>query len=192
MFKAEKAKNKPAGCTDAHGTDGYVSKSSPLIAFRGALDHAEAELILTQTLAEKEKALCEGAPARRYAQLIDDLQELLDLLRAVMSAEYRGTPLEDVKLFGYTLDELQERSHNATQYYGVPTMTRPSYEYGEIYARLNLVRTELRAVERKAVALLDNSTREDLLYILNRMSSADHVLMCRWLSEDLASKTKSV
>ena len=43
MFKAEKPKkNKPAGCTDAHGTDGYVSKSSPLIAFRGALDMSAA------------------------------------------------------------------------------------------------------------------------------------------------------
>lgn len=179
--------NKPQGYTHAHSSGELVLKSDPLILFRGALDHAEAEVILTQAQLADRLALEEGEAAAYTEQLIARLQELLDLLRAIMTAEYKGTPLEADTLFGYTLDELQERSHNAQDYYGVPTMTRPSYEYGETYARLNLIRTELRRVEEAAVALFLNEklvirNRPDILTVLNRLSSAAHVLMCEELA----------
>ena len=193
MFGAGKKKakpEKPVGMTDAHAGEEYVSKSSPLITFRGALDHAEAEIIVTQTLVARDLALQEGVSRVRSEETLRKLQDLLDTLRAVMAAEYRETELDEPKVFGHTLDELQERSHHAQEYYGVPTMTRPSYEYGEVYAHLNLVRTELRAVERAAVELFADpegeegaTTRPDLLKVLNRLSSAAHVLMCWWLSE---------
>ncbi|MBQ8469117.1 MAG: hypothetical protein IJ547_00795 [Clostridia bacterium] len=172
--------------TAAHGDDGYVRKDAPLVLFRGALDHAEAEVILTQALLQRQLTE-EPEPREKAEALVGYLQELLELLRAVMTAEYRGTPLVVETLFGYTLDELQERSHNAEQFYGVPTMTRPDFKYGETYARLNLLRTELRKVETTAVRLLVNdageTARPDLLHILNRLSSAAHVLMCWWISE---------
>ena len=177
--------------TDAYAGGTLVYKNDPLIVFRGALDRAEAEIIVTQTLLAKESALQEGDVKEYNERLIGRLQELLDLLRAIMTAEARGTPLEADSLFGYTLDELQDRSHNAMEYYGVPTMTRPSYEYGETYARLNLLRTELRQLEEKAVDLFLNPkvivrNRPDILNALNRLSSAAHVLMC----EDLAEQNK--
>ena len=37
----------------AHANDGYVPKDSALIVFRGALDHAEAEVLLTQTMVDR-------------------------------------------------------------------------------------------------------------------------------------------
>lgn len=173
--------------TAAHGSDGFIRKDDPLVLFRGALDHAEAEVILTQTLLRRQLDQARVKPNKKAEPLIGYLQELLEVLRAVMTAEYRGTSLEVETLFGYTLDELQERSHNAKTFYGVPTMTRPDYKYGETYARLNLLRTDLRKVETAAVRLLVSDsgepTRPDILHVLNRLSSAAHVLMCWWIGD---------
>ena len=41
---------KKAYETAAHANDGYVTKDAPLILFRGALDHCQAEIIITQTI----------------------------------------------------------------------------------------------------------------------------------------------
>ncbi|MBO7682641.1 MAG: hypothetical protein J6T17_07830 [Clostridia bacterium] len=178
---------KPEHMTSAHGED-LVLKNDPVIRFRGALDHAEAEVILTQALLQHELDIQEGKPSAYTEELIRRLQELLCTLRKVMTAEYSGDALNIDRLFGYTLDELQERSHNAKQYYGVATMTQPDFTYGETYARLNLIRTELRLVEVAAVELFcgeegKDPLRPDLLHLLNRLSSAVHCLMCRHLSE---------
>ena len=190
---------KKAYETAAHTGDGYVRKDDPLILFRGALDHAQAEIIVTQAMLDQEILFARSidpAIEASLKRLQNDLQELLDVLRDIMTAEYTGEPLKGVhsdssggtfRLFGLTLDELQEHSHNAEEHYGIPTMTRPDHRYGEVYAHLNLIRTELRQVESAGVRLfLDqagNASREDILYVLNRLSSAAHVLMCRHLSE---------
>ena len=190
---------KKAYETAAHTGDGYVRKDDPLILFRGALDHCQAEIIVTQAMLDQEILFARSidpAIEASLKRLQNDLQELVDILRDIMTAEYTGEPLKGVhsdgsggtfRLFGLTLDELQEHSHNAEEHYGVPTMTRPDHRYGEVYAHLNLIRTELRQVESAGVRLyLDqagNASREDILYVLNRLSSAAHVLMCRHLSE---------
>ncbi len=204
--------NKKAYETAAHANDGYVTKDAPLILFRGALDHAQAEIIVTQAMLDQEILFARSidpAIEASLKRLQNDLQELVDVLRDIMTAEYTGEPLKGIhsdgsggtfRLFGLTLDELQEHSHNAEEHYGIPTMTRPDHRYGEVYAHLNLIRTELRQVETAAVRLfLQNAAvssgddfeaeapvvpaRQDILYVLNRLSSAAHVLMCRHLSE---------
>ena len=204
--------NKKAYETAAHANDGYVTKDAPLILFRGALDHCQAEIIVTQTILDQELQFARGLDpyiGSSLRRLQNDLQDLLDVLRDIMTAEYTGEPLKGVepdgsggtlRLFGLTLDELQEHSHNAEEHYGIPTMTRPDHRYGEVYAHLNLIRTELRQVETAGVRLfLQNAAvssgedfeaeapvvpdRQDILYVLNRLSSAAHVLMCRHLSE---------
>ena len=203
---------KKAYETAAHGNDGYVTKDHPLILFRGALDHCQAEIIVTQAMLDQEILFARSidpAIEASLKRLQNDLQELVDVLRDIMTAEYTGEPLKGIhsdgsggtfRLFGLTLDELQEHSHNAEEHYGIPTMTRPDHRYGEVYAHLNLIRTELRQVETAAVRLfLQNAAvssgddfeaeapvvpaRQDILYVLNRLSSAAHVLMCRHLSE---------
>lgn len=189
--------------TAAHANDGYVSKDSALILFRGALDHCQAEIIVAQAALDQEILFARSIDPVREAnlkRLQNDLQELVDVLRDIMTAEYTGELLPGIepdgsggtfRLFGLTLDELQEHSHHAQEHYGVPTMTRPDHRYGEVYARLNLVRTELRQVESAAVRLFreqsdgEEPARPDLLYVLNRLSSAAHVLLCRHLSESL-------
>lgn len=204
--------NKKAYETAAHANDGYVTKDAPLILFRGALDHCQAEIIVTQAMLDQEILFARSidpAIEASLKRLQNDLQELVDVLRDIMTAEYTGEPLKGIhsdgsggtfRLFGLTLDELQEHSHNAEEHYGIPTMTRPDHRYGEVYAHLNLIRTELRQVETAAVRLfLQNAAvssgddfeaeapvvpaRQDILYVLNRLSSAAHVLMCRHLSE---------
>ena len=204
--------NKKAYETAAHANDGYVTKDAPLILFRGALDHAQAEIIVTQAMLDQEILFARSidpAIEASLKRLQNDLQELVDVLRDIMTAEYTGEPLKGIhsdgsggtfRLFGLTLDELQEHSHNAEEHYGIPTMTRPDHRYGEVYAHLNLIRTELRQVESAGVRLfLQNAAvssgddfeaeapvvpaRQDILYVLNRLSSAAHVLMCRHLSE---------
>ena len=223
--------------TAAHANDGYVTKDDALIVFRGALDHAQAEIIVAQAVLDQEVLFARSIdPVREtnLKRLQSELQELVDVLRDVMTAEYTGEPLPGIepdgsggtfRLFGLTLDELQEHSHHAQEHYGIPTMTRPDHRYGEVYARLNLIRTELRQVEvagvrlfreRAAIAAAEQAAiaaaeqagiaaaeeadnaeqtqnaqpgsqvepaRPDLLYVLNRLSSAAHVLMCRHLSE---------
>ena len=156
--------NKKAYETAAHANDGYVTKDAPLILFRGALDHCQAEIIVTQTILDQELQFARGLDpyiGSSLQRLQNDLQDLLDLLRDIMTAEYTGEPLKGVepdgsggtlRLFGLTLDELQEHSHNAEEHYGIPTMTRPDHRYGEVYAHLNLIRTELRQVESAGVA----------------------------------------
>ncbi|MBQ1528908.1 MAG: hypothetical protein IIZ76_01355 [Clostridia bacterium] len=216
--------NKKAYETAAHANDGYVTKDAPLILFRGALDHCQAEIIVTQAMLDQEILFARSIDPAIEASLKclqNDLQELVDVLRDIMTAEYTGEPLKGIhsdgsggtfRLFGLTLDELQEHSHNAEEHYGIPTMTRPDHRYGEVYAHLNLIRTELRQVESAAVRLfLQNAAvssgddfeaeapvvpdRQDILYVLNRLSSAAHVLMCRHLSElrpDIAGASYTV
>ena len=216
--------NKKAYETAAHANDGYVTKDAPLILFRGALDHCQAEIIVTQAMLDQEILFARSIDPAIEASLKrrqNDLQELVDVLRDIMTAEYTGEPLKGIhsdgsggtfRLFGLTLDELQEHSHNAEEHYGIPTMTRPDHRYGEVYAHLNLIRTELRQVETAAVRLfLQNAAvssgddfeaeapvvpaRQDILYVLNRLSSAAHVLMCRHLSElrpDIAGASYTV
>ena len=207
---------KKAYETAAHANDGYVTKDAPLILFRGALDHAQAEIIITQTILDQELQFARGLDpyiGSSLQRLQNDLQDLLDVLRDIMTAEYTGEPMEGVKsdgtggtlrLFGLTLDELQEHSHNAEEHYGIPTMTRPDHSFGEVYAHLNLIRTELRQVESAGVRLFlqeaaeagyKEPARADILYVLNRLSSAAHVLMCRHLSElrpDIAGASYTV
>ena len=215
---------KKAYETAAHTGDGYVRKDDPLILFRGALDHAQAEIIVTQAMLDQEILFARSidpAIEASLKRLQNDLQELVDVLRDIMTAEYTGEPLKGVRLdgsggtfrlFGLTLDELQEHSHHAEEHYGIPTMTRPDHRYGEVYAHLNLIRTELRQVESAGVRLFLQNTavssgedfeaeapvvpaRQDILYVLNRLSSAAHVLMCRHLSElrpDIAGASYTV
>ena len=208
--------NKKAYETAAHANDGYVTKDAPLILFRGALDHCQAEIIVTQAMLDQEILFARSidpAIEASLKRLQNDLQELVDVLRDIMTAEYTGEPLKGIhsdgsggtlRLFGLTLDELQEHSHNAEEHYGIPTMTRPDHRYGEVYAHLNLIRTELRQVESAAVRLFlqeaaeagyKEPARADILYVLNRLSSAAHVLMCRHLSElrpDIAGASYTV
>ena len=142
-----------------------VPKTHPRIAFRGAVDTLEAELILTQL----------AAP-----EISGKLEEVLALARKIIRCDVLKEPLEAGELCGLTEAEQRRRSHFPQEYYGIPHFM-PSAADGEAIARLNRARCAAREAElRSCEAFSDregNPTRIDILRGLNRMSSMLYILM---------------
>ena len=157
---------KPEHMTHLYG-DVLVPKTHPRIAFRGAMDTLEAELLLCQ----------QAAP-----NLQRDLQEILELARNLIRWEVMNEPVEQGKLCGLTEDQLRQHSHYPQAHYGQPHFM-PAAADGPVILQLNRVRCAARHAELMAVgAFTDengNPTREDLLRVLNRMSSMLYILMIR-------------
>lgn len=158
-----------------HGEGGkLVMKDDPLIAYRGKLDSAQAQVVFVQSLIAGEN----GCP-----NLLADLDDVLTTMREVMRAEVTGEPLRKETILGLTHAELRAQSHDPEGTFHVPMMYLPNYELGTAYAGLNLLRTTVREAEVMAVhAFRDGTTvtRPDLIETLNRLSSAMHILMCRY------------
>ena len=142
-----------------------VPKIHPRIAFRGAVDTLEAELILAQ-LAVPRSA--------------EKLEEVLSLVRQIIRCDVLEEPLKEIALCGLTESELRRRSHFPQEYYGIPHFM-PSAADGESIARLNRARCAAREAELLACdAFSDregNPTRPDILRAMNRISSMLYILM---------------
>lgn len=149
---------KPEHMTHLNG-DTLVPKTHPRIAFRGAMDTLESELLLC---------------AVELPHLQKPLGELLALARALVSCDVLETPVADKPLCGLSLEELRNRSHRPQDYYGQPHFM-PDISDGKAVLLLNRVRCVARRAERKAVAAMPH--REDMLRALNRMSSMLYILM---------------
>ncbi len=156
---------KPEHMTHLHG-DVLVLKTHPRIAFRGAMDTLEAELILCQLVADEKTNLA--------------LSEVLSFARLLLRCEVLGEPVPVGKLCGLTPEELRSHSHRPQDFYGQPHFM-PEAADGEIIARLNRCRTAAREAELRCVkAFLDencNPLRQDLLQAMNRLSSILYILM---------------
>ena len=142
-----------------------VSKLHPRIAFRGAMDTLEAELILAQL----------AAP-----DLVGQLEEVLELARNLIRWDVLEEPVNVQRLCGLTEDEQRARSHRPQEYYGQAHFM-PSAADGMAIARLNRARCAAREAELAAAnAFSDRDgipTRPDILRALNRMSSMLYILM---------------
>ena len=149
-----------------------VDKTHPRIAFRGALDTLEAELILCQLVLDKEFARQAG--------------EVLELARRIIRCDVLDEPLKSEKLCGLTEAEQRQHSHRPQDFYGQAHFM-PEYTDGEGIARLNRARCAARDAELKAVAAFrdvdGNPTRTDILKAMNRMSSMLYILMIRLKSK---------
>ena len=158
---------KPEYYTHLRG-DILVPKTHPIIAFRGAMDALQAQILLAQ-LAVPEA-------------IRKDLGEILDLARKIIAWDVLEEPAKAEKLCGLTQEEQRRHSHFPQEYYGQPHFM-PEYADGEAMLRLNAARCAAREAELAAVrAFVDLSgvcAREDLLQILNRMSSMLYILMIR-------------
>lgn len=173
--KQEHRPSKPEEMTSISG-DTLVLKDNPVIQYRGKLDSAQAQTVFVQSVLS-EKGCCKN--------LLADLDDLLETMREVMRAEVLGEPVRKVKIIGLTSEELREQSHEPEKYFGIKKMQPPSYESGTAYAGLNLIRTAVREAEVLAVHAFRNGNtveRKDIIETLNRLSSACHVLMCRYLA----------
>ena len=142
-----------------------VPKTHPRIAFRGAVDTLEAELILAQL----------AAP-----EMAGKLEEVLTLARKIIRCDVLEEPLEDASLCGLAEAELRRRSHFPQEYYGIPHFM-PSAADGKALARMNRARCAAREAELRACEAFSdregNPTRPDLLRAMNRMSSMLYILM---------------
>lgn len=157
---------KPEQMTHLYG-DVLVPKTHPRIAFRGAMDSLEAELVFCQFYCES---------IRR------ELGEILDLARMLIRCEVMEEPVPEGKLCGLTEEEQRRHSHRPQDYYGQAHFM-PGYADGENVVRLNKCRCMARNAELVAArAFIDGDgrvQREDILKALNRMSSMLYILMIR-------------
>lgn len=150
---------KPEHMTHLHG-DVLVPKDHPRIAFRGAVDALEAQILL-----------CGQALPR----LRPEMEQFLKQARYLIRAEVLSEPVETVKLCGLSPEELRSHSHRPQDFYGKPHFM-PDFDDGDVL-QLNRLRCAVRDAERLAVAAIPE--RRDILQVLNRMSSAVYILMIR-------------
>ena len=166
-FVEEKGEHR----THLHG-DVLVPKTHPRIAFRGAMDTLEAELMLCQLILVE--------PWRKQTG------EILDFARGLLRCEVLDEEVKQDRLCGLSAGEIRERSHRPQDFYGQAHFM-PSASDGEAILRLNRARCAARHAELMAVAAFTdregNPTRVDILQALNRMSSMLWILMIQLKKE---------
>lgn len=166
-------REKPEGMTHLRGNL-LVPKTHPRIAFRGKLDTLEAEIICLQVLAQdKEQPALSG-----------DLEDILRYVRQILAAEVKGSPLEELSLFGLSQEQLREMSHHVKAHFGIGHPV-PNSSMGEPAASLNLLRAHAREAELAAASAFSapgEPWREDIIQHLNRLSSGVYILLCRVVS----------
>ena len=144
--------------------------------FISELDSLESLFIVNQTILEEM-----GEPKT----LVDDLQDVLASIREIMRCDVLDEPFRRDYMIGLSHKELREHSHNPMKYYKVKQMLLPDHTLGKAYALLNQLRSAVRETEVAAAAAFHEGksyTREDIIEELNRMSSAMHILMCKYLA----------
>ena len=162
---------KPEHYTHLRGNI-LVPKTHPIIAFRGAMDSLQAELLLAQ----------QAAPEH----LRKDIGEILTLARNILRWDVLEEPAQLDKLCGLTPAQLRSHSHFPQDHYGQPHFM-PAYTDGPALLQLNRARCAARTAELAgALAFTDKNgvcLRGDLLQALNRMSSMLYILMIQLKAE---------
>ncbi|MEG0012775.1 MAG: cobalamin adenosyltransferase [Cellulosilyticaceae bacterium] len=170
-----KLEEKPEHMTHLRGNL-LVFKDHPRIAFRGKIDSLEAEILIVQILAEKEK----------MPKLISDLEEVLRFVRNLLRCEVSGEPVGEFKLQDLTAEELREHSHHPSKYYGMRHFL-PNYKTGEMVVALNKLRTLTRETELVAYKAFANeygqTDREDIIKAFNRLSSLFWIMMFKFMTD---------
>lgn len=166
------SEEKPEHLTHLNG-DTLVHKTHPRIAFRGAMDTLESELMLCQLILRE--------PMKKQ------LQEVLDFARYLLRCDVLEEKVERETLCGLDAQQLRSHSHRPQDFYGQPHFM-PEVTDGEEILRLNRCRCAAREAELKAVAAFTdregNPTRIDLLRAMNRLSSMIYILMIKQKSQN--------
>jgi ethanolamine utilization cobalamin adenosyltransferase len=177
-LKGEKLDAKPETLTHLYGNH-LTEKDNPVIVFRGKLDKLTAMILEAQIL---------GGENENHA-FVNDLREILEFARGLLPAEYKGTPVGEFRLLGFTSGDLRERSHHPEKYFGHPHLLTDC-SMGALSVRLNLLRTVTRETELAAVSAFkdeaapEKSRRPDIVEALNRLSALFYVLMFKYLPEN--------
>lgn len=153
---------KPENYTHLRGNI-LVPKTHPVIAFRGAIDALQAQLLLCQQAAPE--------PLR------GDIGEILALARNIIRWDVLQEPAVMDRLCGLTPHQIREHSHFPQKHYGIPHFM-PEATDSPLLLQLNVARCAARQTELLANhAFAEN--RQDLLQVLNRVSSMLYILMIR-------------
>lgn len=171
--KSGSGNQKPEHMTHLRGTE-LVPKSHPVIRYRGKLDTFEAHLL--SSILDAESA--------GFQELARDLQDLLDYSRQMMRAEVMNEPLAQIKIRGWSPQEIRERSHYVKKYYDINHFT-PQPGHGRLMVQLNFLRTQARELELAAIDAFYSDMkveREDILQALNRFSSLIYIFMAQLVS----------
>lgn len=162
--------HKPEYMTHLRGNR-LVFKDDQRIVFRGQVDRVQG-LILEIQWQLKETP---------YKALLKDIDELLTCFRKLLRAEVLEEAFEIETLFGLTDSELRAHSHDPHKHYGIQHFL-PDVAMGIEVVLLNKLRTEIRALELCAMKTFREGAevkRKDIIQVLNRLSSATYILMCR-------------
>ncbi len=165
---------KPEHMTHLYGNV-LVVKNHPRILFRGKLDSLQSLIVLAQV-----QLFADGKQ-----KLVDDLGNILDILREMMSCDVLEKEFKNETIIGLTHAELRERSHFPKKYFGIDQMILPDYTMGKDYALINQIRSAIRETEVAAASAFQEGTkctRRDIIQELNRLSSALHIMMCMYLA----------
>lgn len=155
-----------------------VPKNHPRILFRGKLDSLQALVVLDQVL------MVESGSSER---LLSDMGNILEILREIMRCDVLNEEFRNQRIIGLSHAELREHSHNPMKFYKIKQMLLPDYSMGKEYALLNQLRTAIRETEVAAATAFQEGgkyARMDLIEELNRLSSALHIMMCKYLAGD--------
>lgn len=172
---------KPEHMTQLAGNM-LVPKDHPRILFRGRLDSLQAAVVMAQA---------ELVQMREPEDLLADLQDILTGLMELMRCDVLDEPFTRNTIIGLTHAQLREHSHNPMKFYKIKAMVLPDYTFGKAYAILNWLRAAVRETETAAVQAFHDGTRYDRMDIiqeLNRMSSAMHIVMCKYMAGEYAQR----
>lgn len=171
--------NKPEHMTHLRGNV-LVFKDHPRIAFRGAIDSLEADIIVFQTMIENK-------------HLIEDLEEIIGFIRSLIRCEVADEPVGEFKLQGLDAGMLRDYSHHPSKYFGIRHFL-PTYKHGETVANLNKLRTKARKTELIAYKAFSDDYgrcfREDIIKALNRLSSLFWIMMFKCIKGDYGESAK--
>lgn len=173
--------DKPEHMTQLHGNM-LVEKNHPRIKYRGKLDSLQSEVILAQSMISANP---------NDKKVVDDLDDILIVLRELMKSEVLDMAFELETIIGLSHEELRERSHNPMKFYNIEFMKLPDYSMGSTYAWLNKIRASIRETEIVAIEAFKDKRqvgRVDIIEELNRLSSALHIMMCKYLAGEYSSK----
>lgn len=174
---------KPEYMSHLRGKD-LILKTHPVIALRGQNDLFQCAVVENQLYFK----------ACGELELVENLEEILGFMRALMVAEVKDEPFVFERLLGLSPTELREQSHDPQKYFGLK-YGYIQQEDGQLVARLHTLRSQSRVVELCACRafIKEDGTclREDIIQALNRLSSALFILVCRVRSRPKSKKTET-
>ncbi len=173
---------KPAGYTHLFDNRSLVGKDHPVVRFRGQMDLLQGFVIDAAVAAAEE-----GHP-----DTAAELEEVLEFLRKLLSAEVTGRPMPHLSIAGFDGEELHRISHNTGRYLNVGWVL-PHPSMGQAVSKLNLLRAQSRQAELAALEAfaedeqhMTPENRDQMLHGLNRLSNALYVVTCKLIGQKKA------